>query len=959
MSEHDVTMGSPATHDGTIGMPEGTSPAGVHVPDAIGGYKVTGVLGEGGMGIVYEAEQASPRRQVALKVIRGGQFVDETQVKMFQREAETLARLKHPNIGAIYESGRTDDGHHFFAMELVRGETLDRFLAHRPAPTTSDELDHRFILFRKICDAVQYAHQRGVIHRDLKPSNIIVTDEGSVSGVSSSASGATATPTVKILDFGLARITEEDIVMTQITEVGVIKGTLPYMSPEQARGDTEAIDIRTDVYALGIILYEMLSGRRPYDVARSGLLEAVRVICEDPPAPLSSTWGGSRKLDPDIETIVGTALEKDPDRRYASAAALSEDVARFLESQPILARPPSAVYQLRKMVARHRTAFVASVAMAVVLIVSSVVSTGLFFKAKRESERARVEALKSDQVATFMTEMLEGVAPSVALGRDTTMLREILDRTTGRIDAGLGDQPEVEAAVRKVLGSTYRDLGEFQKAEIQHREAVEKNRRVLGNDHADTLISIDSLGITLQKLGRYDEAEKLFVEALEGMRRVLGNDHPSTLATVGNLGHVISETGRLAEAEPYHRESLAGFRRIQGPEEIETLTALSNLGVLLHSMGQWAEAEATLREALEIKRRVLGNDHPETLIGINSLAVAQAAHGEFDEAEALYFECVKGYRRVLGDEHMDTLRALSNYGVFLTNRGRPEEGEVYLREALDTRRRVLGDDHFNTLVSINSMAFWYFRQGRPDESEALIREVLERGRRVLGSDHPDYLVWVFNMGQLLQLRGRPAEAEPYDREVLEANRRILGPAKPNTLLVLWDLADLMDTLDRPQEAEELFLEGLEATRRENGDADSSTTNARTRLAEFYMAHDQMAKARAVTADKLSTLRRAAEASEEPDAKMAFAREALDCEPADLQDPERALAFALEAAELGQRQDPDVLDTLALAYHRTGDTTRAVDIVRQALALIPEDDTDRREPLEAALATFEDALRSGS
>jgi serine/threonine protein kinase/tetratricopeptide (TPR) repeat protein len=957
-AEHEETISSPGRRDENAGMPAGEHP-GAPLPDAIGGYRVISVLGQGGMGIVYEAEQASPRRRVALKVIRGGQFVDESRVKMFQREAETLARLKHPNIGAIYESGRTEDGHHFFAMELVRGETLNHHLAHRHGPVTPEELDHRLALFREICDAVQYAHQRGVIHRDLKPSNIIVTDESPVSGVSSSASGTAAVPTVKILDFGLARITEEDIAMTQITEIGVIKGTLPYMAPEQARGDAEAIDIRTDVYALGVVLYEMLAGRRPYDTARSGLLEAVRVICEDPPAPLSSSWRGSRKLDPDVETIVGTALEKEPDRRYPSAAALSEDVGRFLESQPILARPPSAVYQLRKMVARHRTAFAASVVMVVVLAVSSVVSTSLFFKAKRESERARIEALKSDQVATFMTEMLEGVGPSVALGRDTTMLREILDQTAGRIGTDLEGQPEVEAAVRNVLGSTYRDLGEFEKAEMQQREAVAKNRRVLGDDHPQTLISIDALSITLQKLGRYDEAEALFSEALEGMRRVLGADHPKTLMTIGNLGQLIAETGRLAEAEPYHRESLEGLGRVEGAEHIETLTALNNLGVLLHSMGRFAEAETALREALEVKRRVLGNDHPETLIGINSLAVVLAARERYDEAEALYSECVEGYRRVLGDEHMDTLRALSNFGVFLTNLGRPEEGERLLREALDTRRRVLGDDHFNTLVSINSMGFWYYRQGRHDESEAMIREVLERGRRVLGSDHPDYLVWVFNMSQLLQLRGRLAEAEAYDREVLDAQRRILGPASPQTLRVLWDLAALVDKLGRSEEAEQLLVDGLEAARRENGEADPTTTATRARLARFYLAHDRMDEARAVVKAQMSALRGAAEASDDPEVKMTFAVEALSCEPVDLQDPEGALAFALEAAELGAWQNPDVLDTLAAAYHRTGDAARAVEVAGRALDLIPKDDTARREPLEAALTEYREARAGGS
>ncbi len=956
--EHDATLSS-SDHEGmTIDLGAGASPGQGRLPAAIGGYRVIGVLGEGGMGIVYEAEQASPRRRVALKVIRGGQFVDETRVKMFQREADTLARLKHPNIGGIYESGRTEDGQHFFAMELVLGKTLGAYLRDRPQAIDSAELEHRLALFQSVCDAVQYAHQRGVIHRDLKPSNIIVTDQSSQSGVATSTAGAAA-PTVKILDFGLARITEGDLALTQITEIGVIKGTLPYMSPEQARGDVEGIDIRTDVYALGVILYEMLAGRRPYDTARSALLEAVRVICEEPPAPLASTWSGSCKLDPDVATIVGTALEKEPDRRYASAAALSEDVGRFLASQPILARPPSAVYQLRKMVSRHRTVFATSLAMAMVLVVSSVVSTSLYFKARRESERARIEALKSHHVANFMTGMLEGVGPSVALGRDTTMLREVLDRTAERIGTELTNEPEVEANVRSVLGSTYRDLGELEKAEAQQSEAVAKNRRVLGDDDGTTLISIHDLAVTLQDLGRYEQAEGLFNEALAGMRRVLGDDDRNTLMTIGDLGQLIAETGRLAEAEPYHRESLEGLRRIEGPEGAETMTALSNLGVLLHSMGRYVEAEATLREALEIKRRVLGNDHPETLICMNSLGVVLNAEGKYDEAEALYVESVDGYRRVVGDEHKDTLRALANLGVFLTERGRPDEGERYLQQALETRRRVLGDDHFDTLVSINTMGFWYYRQGRYDESEAMIREALERGRRVLGSDHPDFLVWVFNMGQLLQLRGRLAEAEPYDREVVDTFRRTLGLAHPRALQALGDLAELVDKLGRPQEAESLLLEGLAAARRDNGEADESTTATRAQLAAFYRSHDRMAEARAVVADQLTALRDAATASNLPGPKNAFAWEALTCEPADLQEPAAALSFALAAAELGQWRDPDVLDTLALAYHSTGDQVRAVEIASRALDLIPAEDRVRRQPFEATLARYREALADGS
>ena len=278
-------------------------PSSGRLPQTIGRYRIVGKLGEGGMGIVFEAEQQNPRRRVALKIIRGGSLVDEQRVRMFQREVNTLALLKHPNIGAIYEAGRTEAGEHFFAMELVRGRTLDDYLRHRTGALDTGEIRFRLRLFHSICSAVNYAHQRGVIHRDLKPSNIVVS-EGKDS--------ADALPEIKILDFGLARITDTDVeAATAVTEIGVIKGTLPYMSPEQTRGNPDEIDLRSDVYSLGVILFEMLTGGRPYDTKNTSLVDALRIICERPPLSLRQAWSGARGPDADLETIIGKALEKE------------------------------------------------------------------------------------------------------------------------------------------------------------------------------------------------------------------------------------------------------------------------------------------------------------------------------------------------------------------------------------------------------------------------------------------------------------------------------------------------------------------------------------------------------------------------------------------------------------------------------------------------------------------------
>src|SRR5262245_48451893 len=372
-------------------------------PIFIGDYRVLRKLGEGGMGVVYEAEQQHPRRLVALKVIRGGRLVDEYQVKLFQREAQALARLKHPGIAAIYEAGRTDDGQHYFVMELLHGIPLldyvkGRRLTGRQAPSN---IRQRLELFLKICEAISYAHQRGVIHRDLKPANILVADESE--GQRPDGPGVSRVE-IKVLDFGLARITDEDGAgASGLSQAGQVRGTLPYMSPEQVRGDPDQIDVRADVFALGVILYELLTERLPYDLEQVTLPQAIRIICEEAPKPLSRAWSESReresrkteRIDRDIETIALKALEKEPERRYRSAAAMAEDVTRYMTNQPIQARSPSALYQFRKLVARHKVPFALLVAVFALLLGFAITMAALSARIARERDKATQQELSN------------------------------------------------------------------------------------------------------------------------------------------------------------------------------------------------------------------------------------------------------------------------------------------------------------------------------------------------------------------------------------------------------------------------------------------------------------------------------------------------------------------------------------------------------------------------------------
>src|SRR5262245_37038501 len=455
-------------------------------PAQIGAYRIVRVIGEGGMGTVFEAVQERPRRIVALKMIKLG-IATKTVLRRFEQESHILGRLQHAGIAQIYEAGSADVGHGpqpYLAMEFVRGRRLDRYAEEKQLETRA-----KLELVARVCDAVHHAHENGIVHRDLKPGNILVDETGQP----------------KVLDFGLARVGDSDIQASMHTDFGELLGTLPYMSPEQVGGDASKLDGRSDVYSLGVILYQLLAGRRPYDVKRNQLADGIRIIREEDPSRLSTV---SRMFRGDIETIVAKALEKERERRYQSAAELAADIRRHLKHEPIVARPPSTMYQLRKFAQRNRALVAGFAAAFVILVVGFIVGAWQAVRATRaerlatarlaETQEARA---KAEAVTAFLQDMLSSADPVEKMGRDVTVLQVLDDAAKKMADPSSDTPPAVQAAVHTSLGTTYQALGLYAEAEPHLRAALETNRTLYGPEHVDVAASEHNLASLLHDQG--------------------------------------------------------------------------------------------------------------------------------------------------------------------------------------------------------------------------------------------------------------------------------------------------------------------------------------------------------------------------------------------------------------------------------------------------------------------------
>ncbi len=756
----------------------------------VGSYRLISAIGQGGMGSVWLAERSDGRfeRRVAVKFLRCS-IAAQGGADRFKREGRILGQLAHPHIAELIDAGVTTSGEPYLVLEHVEGETIDEYCdRHRL------DIESRVHLFLDVVSGVAHAHANLVVHRDLKPSNVLVRNDGQV----------------KLLDFGIAKLLAGDGsgAATLTLEAGSAL-TPQFAAPEQITG--RAITTATDVYALGTLLYLLLAGKHPAGDAAGSPAELVRALTEmDPPRAsdmVSPAEDNSvvrnrstsceklrRQLRGDLDTILAKALKKDPQDRYPSALAMGDDLRRYLQREPISARPDSFTYRAKKYLLRHKALVVGATAVFLALLAGGITSAWQAVKARRAEAQAKEQSAVAQAVNDFLQHDLLAQASAATQSDPHTKpdpdlkVRTALDRAAERIEGKFAKQPEVEAAIRNTVGQTYTELGLYPEATRQLEQALNLRRRVLGPEHPDTLKSMTILADVFNLEGKSARAEALHSQTLEIRRRVLGPEHPETLQSMNDLTNVYWSQGKYAQAEALDSQILEIRRRVLGPEHPHTLASMNNLASDYADEGKYAEAEALDSQTLETRRRVLGPEHPETLQIMNNLAIVYMNEGKVAQAESIESQTVEIQRRVLGPEHSATLRSMSNLAIAYLYEGKYAQAEALNSQTLETRRRVLGPEHPDTLMSMANLAEDYADEGKYAQAERLLSQVLKIKLRVLGPEHSMTLNALANFAFMYQRQGKYSLAENYASQTLAGRRHALGEEHPDTMISVADLA---------------------------------------------------------------------------------------------------------------------------------------------------------------------------
>jgi eukaryotic-like serine/threonine-protein kinase len=776
--------------------------------ERVGAWRIVREIGRGGMGSVYLAARADEafEKQVAVKVIRRGMDTEDV-IRRFRSERQILAKLDHPNIARLLDAGATEDGRPFFVMEAIDGRPIDEYCEAERLP-----LEARIELVLQIGSALQFAHQNLVVHRDLKPGNVLIAADG----------------TPRLLDFGIAKLLDADASEAPVTRLGVRPMTPEYASPEQVRG--ERVTTASDVYALGVLLYTLLTGCSPYEPRPDDREALARAIEEEaPPKPSSVVLRpGERARRPpagephalrkrlagDLDNIVLKAMRKEPERRYPSVERLAGDLRRYLDGMPVEASGDTWGYRAGKFVRRHRLA-VSAAALAVLLLVGfSVTATLLWQRAERQKERAEAEKERAElekeraerekeraeAVSNFLEEIFQNPDPSESRGEEVTA-RELLDNGAERIEQDLEGQPVVQAELMETMGRVYRKLGLYQPARELLQGALQLRRATFGERDLRVAASLQNTSILFHDMGDLETAEQLLYQSLEIRRERGQTKDPDYAAALTNLAALLEARGELKAAEALHRESLELKKRMLGEEHEDVARSLNNLGVNLHNQGDLKGAEVYLREALAKRQKLLGDDHPEVTSTQNNLAVLLEDLGKLGEAESLYRQVLTTRRNIYPNRHGKVAAALSNLAALLVDQGNGRAAEPLYREALSIADELLPPTNENRAVFLRGVAYSLLTQGQAAEAEPLAREALAIFREV---ESPKW---------------RIADAESVLGGCLAAQGRF-------------------------QEAEPLLLAGYEALRTEKGLGTRYLPPARERLAGLYEAWGKPERARA-------------------------------------------------------------------------------------------------------------------